>query len=219
MKIVAVHTGHLLVLPLKELVKEYLPNAQFYNIVDDSLITQVIHDGGVREPVALRLMQCYKMAVDIGADYILNACSSVGEVASAAQKIFDTPILRIDEPMIRYAVQNFQRIGVLATLPTTLKPTTNLILSQAQTLRKYINISEGLADAFGADKNKFEKLVTEAAVKITKQVDCIILAQGSMASMEDRLREETGVHVLASPRLCIQNIRNLTLQAESNNVF
>jgi len=210
MKIVAVHTGHLLVLPLKELVKEYLPDAQFYNIVDDSLISQVIHDGDVKESVALRLMQCYKMAVDIGADYILNACSSVGEIASAAQKIFDTPILRIDEPMIRHAVQNFQRIGVLATLPTTLKPTTNLILSQARMLGKFVTINKGLAEAFGAEKKKFEKLIIKAATVITKDSDCIILAQGSMASMEEKLTQKLGIPVFASPRTCIQEIKSMT---------
>jgi len=55
-------------------------------------------------------MQHYKMAVDLGADYILNTCSSVGEIASAARNILETPILKIDEPMAKLAVQNFQKI-------------------------------------------------------------------------------------------------------------
>jgi len=37
------------------------------------------------------------------------------------------PVVRVDEPMAEKAVQTGTRIGVAATLATTLKPTTELI--------------------------------------------------------------------------------------------
>jgi aspartate/glutamate racemase len=210
--VVAIYTGHGVVDALRALIKEYLPDVQLYNIVDDSLIQQVIQDGKVKESVALRLMQHYKMAVDLGADYILNTCSSVGEIASAARNILETPILKIDEPMAKQAVRNFQKIAVLATLPTTLNPTINLIKSQAQILGKSVTVIDGLAKgAYEAGKaknmDKFEELILEAAVKVAEQADCIVLAQGSMAKMEEKLKEETGIPVLASPRLCVQEMK------------
>jgi aspartate/glutamate racemase len=210
--VVAIYTGHGVVDALRALIKEYLPDVRLYNIIDDSLIQQVIQDGKVKESVALRLMQHYKMAVDLGADYILNTCSSVGEIASAARNIFETPILKIDEPMAKQAVQNFQKIAVLATLPTTLMPTINLVKSQAQILGKSVTVIDGLAKgAYEAGKaknmEKFEKLILEAAVKVAEQADCIVLAQGTMAKMEEKLKEETGIPVLASPRLCIQEMK------------
>ena len=57
---------------------------------------------------------------------MLNLCSSVGEVADSAQdvaKYIGVPIVRVDEEMCREAVRKGQRIGVMATLPTTLEPT------------------------------------------------------------------------------------------------
>ena len=210
--VVAIYTGHGLVDALRALIKEYLPDVRLYNIIDDSLIQQVIQDGEVKESVALRLMQHYKMAVDLGADYILNTCSSVGEIASAARNILETPILKIDEPMAKQAVRNFQKIAVLATLPTTLNPTINLIKSQAQILGKSVTVIDGLAKgAYEAGKaknmDKFEELILDAAVKVAEQADCIVLAQGSMAKMEEKLKEETGIPVLASPRLCVQEMK------------
>ena len=210
--VVAIYTGHGLTDPLKALINEHLPDVRLYNILDDSLIQQVIQDGEVKESVALRLMQHYKMAVDLGADYILNTCSSVGEVASAARNILDTPILKIDEPMAKQAVQNFQKIGVLATLPTTLKPTINLIKSQAEKLGKSVTAIEGLAKgAYEAimEKNldKHDELILEAAVKVAEQADCIVLAQGSMARMEEELKEKTGIPILSSPPLCVQDMK------------
>ena len=210
--VVAIYTGHGVVDALRALIKEYLPDVRLYNIIDDSLIQQVIQDGKVKESVALRLMQHFKMAVDLGADYILNTCSSVGEIASAARNIFETPILKIDEPMAKQAVQNFQKIAVLATLPTTLMPTINLVKSQAQILGKSVTVIDGLAKgAYEAGKaknmEKFETLILEAAVKVAEQADCIVLAQGTMAKMEEKLKEETGIPVLGSPRLCVQEMK------------
>ena len=210
--VVAIYTGHGLADPLKALINKELPDVRLYNILDDSLIQQVIEDGKVKQSVALRLMQHYKMAVDLGADYILNTCSSVGEVASAARNILETPIIKIDEPMAKEAVQNFQKIGVLATLPTTLKPTINLIKSEAEKLNKSVTVIEGLAKgAYEAiiekDPTRHDALILEAAVKVAEQADCIVLAQGSMARMEDALKEKTGIPVLSSPPLCIRDMK------------
>ena len=212
--IVAIYTGHGLAEPLKTLFSEYLPEVCLYNIADDSLIQHVIRDGKVTQSVAVRLTQYYKIAVDIGADYILNTCSSVGEVADAARKLFDTPILKIDEPMAKDAVNSYEKIAVLATLPTTLKPTVNLIKRQADQLGKRVSVIEGLAEgAYQAliekRPDKHDELILQAAKKVAAQADVIALAQGSMARMENDLKEKTGIPVLSSPPLCIREIKSV----------
>ena len=55
-------------------------------------------------------------AVSDGADAILNCCSSVGEVADAAQNIgryTGIPIVRIDEEMCREAARLGKRVAYL----------------------------------------------------------------------------------------------------------
>ena len=67
------------------------------------------------------------MAVDAGADAIFNTCSSIGEIAQFARKLVPIPIYKIDDPMAIEAVETASRIGVLATLSTTLTPTAALL--------------------------------------------------------------------------------------------
>jgi aspartate/glutamate racemase len=212
--VVAIYTGHGLADPLKALFDEELPEIRLFNIADDSLIQHVIRDGKVTQSVAMRLIQYYKIAVDIGADYILNTCSSVGEVADAARRLFDTPILKIDEPMAKEAVNSHEKIAVLATLPTTLAPTVNLINRQADQAGKRISVIEGLAEgayqALVAKRpDKHDECVLQAAKKVAAEADVMVLAQGSMARMENDLKEKTGIPVLSSPPLCVREIKSV----------
>ena len=140
-------------------------------------------------------------------DAVLNCCSSVGEVADAAQDIgryTGIPIVRIDEEMCREAARLGKRVGVLATLPTTLEPTKNTVSRVAREMNRHVELVDGLVDAFGADQDKFKALLCGKATEIADQVDVILLAQGSMAYAEDAIHEKIGKPVLSSPRFGAQ---------------
>jgi Asp/Glu/hydantoin racemase len=212
--VVAVYTGHGLAGPLQNMFSEHLPGVRLLNIADDSLIQHVIRDGKVTQATAMRLIQYYKIAIDIGADYILNTCSSVGEVANAARRFIDTPIVKIDEPMAREAIRSYERIGVLATLPTTLKPTVNLIHRQAEMAGKEVTVIEGLAEgAYQAlvdgSLEAHDAQIVKAAEQVADKADVIVLAQGSMARMETELHEKTGIPVLSSPHRCVLAMKSM----------
>jgi len=64
---------------------------------------------------------------DSGADYILVTCSSIGAAVEKAAETANIPVLRVDQPMADLAVQTGKRIGVIATLQTTLEPTADLV--------------------------------------------------------------------------------------------
>ena len=75
-----------------------------------------------------------------------------------------------------------------------------------------VTLVEGLADgAFAAgqsgDGETHDRLIAEAAGRIASQVDAFVLAQGSMARMEQRLSELTGKPVLSSPELGVKGLR------------
>ncbi|MBN2274826.1 MAG: hypothetical protein JXR41_13245 [Bacteroidales bacterium] len=203
-KVFAVHTALAMVEPVTALFKEHLPDAKLNHIVDDSLIQEVIEKNAVTPAVAKRLMSCFQMAVDAGADIIFNTCSSVGEIAQVARKIIPIPLLKIDDPMAIRAVETADRIGVLATLPTTLAPTVALLKTMAIERKRGIEVVEGLAEgAFQAvmvgDREKHDNLILKASEAVADKVDLIVLAQGSMAKIEGRLAEVTGKTVLSSP--------------------
>lgn len=212
--IVAVYTGQGLAELLQKVFKEYLPDCRLINIIDDGIIHDVIKNGGVNKKIIQRLLKYYQIGVEIGGDIIVNTCSSVGEVVDIARNIIEVPIVRIDEPMAKEAVEKFRNIGVLATLPTTLNPTIRLIKSQASLLGKDVFITEGLAEGayhalINGRPDEHDRLIFEKAKEIADSVDCIVLAQGSMARMKERLEKEIQKEVLASPYLCARYLKSL----------
>ena len=212
-KVFAVHTALAMVEPTTELFKKHLPDVKLNHIVDDSLIQEVIINNMVTPSVAKRLMNCFFMAVDAGADIIFNTCSSIGEIAQMARKTVPIPLLKIDDPMAIEAVNIFSRIGVLATLPTTLEPTANLLKSVAADSGKEIQVTEGLAEgAFEAvmsgDRETHDNLILEASEIVADKVEVIVLAQGSMARMEKKLVQVSGKPVLSSPESGVLGVKS-----------
>jgi Asp/Glu/hydantoin racemase len=213
-KIAAIYTGVALVKPLSDLLKEVLPGYEVMNILDDSLIGDIIAAGKLTGAVRRRLYSYYDIACTAGAELILNTCSSIGEAVYAAREFIPVPIVRIDEAMSRKAVLEARRIAVLATLSTTLDPTVQLIhrcaLEMGKTVSTISALAEGAFPAITAgDAATHDRIIAETASKVANDCDIILLAQGSMARMEKPLRELTGKTVLSSPRLGIEMVRGI----------
>ncbi|MBZ0298207.1 MAG: aspartate/glutamate racemase family protein [Anaerolineae bacterium] len=205
--VVAIYTGQGLAEPLQKVFKELIPDCRLVNIIDDSLIADVT------PAVSRRLVQYYQTGAEIGADVILNTCSSVSEVVDVAQKLFDVPIIKIDELMAQEAVSNYQTIGVIATLPTTLAPTVRLIQSQAARLGKQVTVVDGLAEGaylalVSGKPEEHDQRILDVARKLAQEVDVLVLAQGSMARMEQALHEATGKPVLSSPSRGVKAVKS-----------
>ncbi len=212
--IAAIYTGAALVKPLSDLMKETLGDYKIMNILDDSMIADIIEAGGMTKAVKRRLYGYYEIACASGAELILNTCSSIGDAVYGARDFFPIPIIRIDEPMARRAIELTDSIAVLATLPTTLDPTIRLLERCAREAGKSIRTISALAEgAFPAitagDAETHDRLIAETAKRVADSCDVILLAQGSMARMEKPLAELTGKTVLSSPRLGVEQIKGL----------
>ena len=210
--VICVHTAMALVEPLTKTFAELLPEVNVNHIADSSLIKEVIANNEVTPAVRRRLLAYYNAAADAGADVVFNTCSSVGDVADYGNTYAPIPVFRIDQPMAAQAVAVYNRIGVISTLPTTLDPTCRLLKNEAKKVGRVVTLVEGLADgAFAAgqsgDGETHDRLIAEAAGRIANQVDAFVLAQGSMARMEQRLSDLTGKPVLSSPVLGVKGLR------------
>ena len=210
--VICVHTAMALVEPLTKTFAELLPEVNVNHIADSSLIKEVIANNMVTPAVRRRLLAYYNAAADAGADVVFNTCSSVGDVADYGNTYAPIPVFRIDQPMAAQAVAVYNRIGVISTLPTTLDPTCRLLKNEAKKVGRKVTLVEGLADgAFAAgqsgDGETHDRLIAEAAGRIANQVDAFVLAQGSMARMEQRLSDLTGKPVLSSPVLGVKGLR------------
>ena len=178
-------------------------DVELYSLQDPSILAEVREAGYVTTAPAARLIGMYMKAAEEGCEAVLNLCSSVGEVADAAQdaaRYIGVPIVRVDEEMCREAVRLGSRIGVMATLPTTLEPTKNTVKRVAREMNHAVTLVDCLVDgAFGLDQAQFKARLTESAETIIDQVDVIVLAQGSMAYAAAEMSEKFGKPVLGSP--------------------
>jgi Asp/Glu/hydantoin racemase len=211
-KIAAVYTGVALVKPLADMLKEALPGYEIMNILDDSMIAEVIKNNGLTKPVVRRLYAYYEAACCAGAELILNTCSSIGDAVAGAREFIPVPIVRIDEAMCREAVGRAARIAVLGTVPTTLAPTVRLLEKCAAEAGRSVTavtaVAEGAFAAItGGDAARHDEILAETAKRIASSCEMILLAQGSMARMEEPLKKLTGLPVVSSPRPGIQMVR------------
>ncbi len=210
-----IHTSATLIPVFQQLCKEYLPGVNTFNIVDDSLVKNIAARDEVTPSIYKRVADYVASAEDSGADYILVTCSSIGAPVEAAAEKAGVPVLRVDQPMADIAVQTGKRIGVIATLKTTLQPTSELVERRAAIAGKEIELTsvivEGAFDALmSGDAAKHDELVADALRKLSKEVDVILLAQASMARVVDTLSDEDKtVPIVASPPNAIKYLASI----------
>lgn len=194
---------------MQDIFKEVMPDVRRINIVDDSLLADVMARGFISDAVQQRMNMYVKAAEMAGADVILSLCSSLGPAIDEARKGVTIPVIKIDDAMTEKAIHDANRIGVVATVATTLKPTVALLQEKAEILKKPVDIQPGLVSGafeilLSGDKQRHDAMVSEKANQLAGSVDLLVLAQASMTRLSPRLSEETGLPVLSSPRLAIE---------------
>ena len=209
-KLALLHTSPTLAPLFTELCAKWMPDVQIFHMVDESLIKNTVAAGSLEKLTIRRLIGMVESAGLAGADAVLVTCSSIGEAVTAAAKLFDFPVLRVDEAMAEEAVERGNRIGVLATLKTTLEPTANLVRRKGN--EKGIEIVDHLCEgAFSAlmsgDSKTHDEIVKGALLNEMRGTDVVVLAQASMARVVAAM--EPGalkMPVLSSPELGVQRM-------------
>jgi Asp/Glu/hydantoin racemase len=194
---------------MKNLFAEIMPDVRLVNIMDDSLLPQCMGERGVGVGVTQRMCAYVSAAETAGADAVLSLCSSLGPTIDVARKLVRIPVIKIDDAHTEKAVRESRRIGVIATVATTVGPTVLLIKEKATALNKEVEIHESLSsEAFEAlmrgEKDRHDAMVLDAASRLAPKVDVILFAQASMTRLAPAISEATGRTVLTSPRLAIE---------------
>lgn len=210
--VVVVHTGPATVQPIKQQFQSILPDVRVVNIMDDSLLNDVIAAGHLTEAVTGRIFSYMQMGQQMGAVALLNACSSVGEAASVARSALTIPLIKIDEVMAEQAVARGPRIGVVATVKTTLEPTVRLIKAKAAAAGRQIEVTEALAEGgfqalLDGRAEEHDDIVKLTIRTLASKVDVIVLAQVSMARLIPSLTDMT-VPVLSSAQSGVEAVRS-----------
>jgi Asp/Glu/hydantoin racemase len=205
-----VHTVAQLAPTFAELAAELLHGVQTTVIADELLLKRTIRDGAVDDVTRGRLRGHVEALADFGVDAVLVTCSSLGAVVDEIAQATGVPVLRVDRAMAQRAVTLGTRVGVLATLPTTLAPTTSLVEAAAREAARPVSVVSRLCDgAFdalqGGDAARHDAIIAEDLDRLAAEVDVVVLAQASMARIAAG-RPAGGIPVLSSPRLAMEHL-------------
>lgn len=207
-KVGFVHTGVAIADMFKPMIAKDLPGLATFHIVDDSLIQDLLKTQTFTPSIMKRFCNQVELAEAAGAELIMVTCSSIAPAVDVARKMVDIPVMKVDEPMAMKAVLTSNRIGVMATAKTTLRPSINLVQEKAAEAAKTVEIIDVLsADAFDCflrgDMANHDRIVKAAAEELKGKVGVVVLAQASMGHLAASLEEIIGVPVLTSPPLAM----------------
>ena len=202
-KLAIIHTTPVTVPAIKALVLERTSEVEVINLLDDSMLPEINRAGCITETVRERLICMIRMAELSGAQAVLSACSSIGGAMEEVGAVTNLPVYRIDGPMAE-AAAGYERIGVAATLCSTIAPTTELIRRKAAGVGREPAVEslviQGAGNLLGAGKEaEYDALVRNELGKLARSNDIVVLAQASMARAIAGLSEEEKRRYLTSP--------------------
>lgn len=205
MKIGIVYTG-----TTKELVemvecelKKYFTDSEvdFKNYTAPDIIDDVKSRGYVSSRTREKMLEIFQQAADEQMDILFNICSSLREVAEEARISLEgrgIPLILFDERMIVNASERFDRIGIAATLDSALAATRRCVERNAEKAGKDVKILPiRVKDAYGLGPEELGERCVMAVKESGELPEAIILAQGSMACVEQELKKEFGIPVVS----------------------
>ena len=216
--IAILHTSPATVELFTGLLRERLPTARIFNLLDDSILPELRDNGGDVTAVSARWTTYAAIARDQGADVILNACSSIGELCEPVSREVGVRIVRVDAALARHAVTSGTRIAVVATLRSTLRPTADLLSATAAAMGRRATIDAVLADGayealMAGDRSLHDDRVAAALRAAAGAADVVVLAQASMARVLPRLSAEEQAKCVTSPALAADEVARIVHDA------
>ena len=216
------HTVPALAGTFDDLLKRESQSVGALHLADASLLQRAI-DSGVDQTVQADVSAHVDHLAKSGANLVLITCSSIGETARLAAQGVSIPVVRVDEAMAQHGVDIARqaasdparandnrsgRIAVLATLDSTLGPTSRLVEARASSeITVTTEVVEGAAAArAGGDHAEHDQLVAAAIRRAQREADVVVLAQASMAQAIDSDSDASDqIPVLTSPESGLKN--------------
>lgn len=185
-----IHASHITIDAMKPYIEKYLPEVSVMHLCDDTIQRDNIAAGAGVIPKRnySKFVEYAHNLEEAGVDMVLLACSTFNFAAELGRPMIDIPIAQIDRPMMEKAVQTGKRIGLLATLETTVPSSERLLQIAAREADVEISYQTVLcSEAFAAysrgEIEEHNRILREAIETLSEDVDCIVMAQLSMSAL------------------------------------
>ncbi len=214
-KLGIIHAALITTRAVQKYIDEIIPEVEVVHWVDDTIQNTnfACEPGVIPRKNYAKFVQGALSQQEYGVDLILLACSTFNRAVELARPMIETPMLQIDRPMMDLAVQQGRRVGLLATVPTTVPSSERLLRLAAEEAGKKIDIKTRLCrEAFqvlkAGNPERHNQMLLEEIDGLSRQVDAIVLAQVSMTALEPFL-DGTKVPVYNSGRTAFERVRQI----------
>jgi aspartate/glutamate racemase len=214
-KLGIIHAALITTRAVQRYLDEIIPEVEVVHWVDDTIQNTnfACPPGTIPPNNYAKFTQAALSQQEYGVDLILLACSTFNRAVEYARPMIVTPMLQIDRPMMDLAVRQGSRLGLLATVPTTVPASERLLHLAAAEAGRKIEVktrlcSEAFAQLKAGQVEKHNELLLGEIDRLAGEVDAIVLAQLSMSALESRLTS-TKVPVYNSGRTAFTHIRRL----------
>lgn len=216
-KLGIIHAALITTRAIQPYLDEIVPEVEVVHYVDDTIQNTnfACQPGTIPRRNYAKFVQGALSQQDYGVDLILLACSTFNRAVEHARPMIDTPLLQIDRPMMDLAVRDGRRVGLIATVPTTVPASQRLLQLAADEAGRPVEIETRLlGEAFqmlkAGNTARHNEMLIEAVDALSREVDAIVLAQISMSALEPNLGQ-TRVPVYNSGRTGVTRVRELLL--------
>ncbi len=185
-----IHASHITIGAMEPYIQKFIPEVNIMHLCDDTIQRDNIRAGvGVIPKVNyFKFTQYAHNLEEAGVDLILLACSTFNYAAELGRPLVNVPIAQIDRPMMETAVKQGKKIGLLATLATTIPSSERLLQIAAKEAGKEIEFktvlcSEAFEELSKGHVEVHNEILSEAIDRLSEETDCIVMAQLSMSAL------------------------------------
>ncbi|MCK6210137.1 hypothetical protein KZX45_06225 [Georgenia sp. EYE_87] len=208
MRIGLVHATPLARGPAERALREVLPEAEQWHLLDDRLLPDLKEAGTLTGRLRRRFLGLVDVLLDGGASGVLVTCSSYSELADAAELRWDAPVVKPDAEMFRAAARaRPAAVALVASTETAFAPAEAQLRAQPGTAtaaihRVLVEPAPGATgDALAAGMHD------PVARAVAAGASEILLAQYSLAAAAGPLSERLGVPVHEGARAAATELR------------
>ncbi len=213
-RISLIHATPVAIEPVVERFKSDWPEADVFNLLEDSLSADLQTAGTIDDTMVNRFQRLGAYAVDTGADAILFTCSAFGTAIDAVADAHSTiPVLKPNEAMFEEALTMGNRIGMIATfepsIPSMTREFEEMVEARnATAVIETVCVPEAMTALSAGDHGLHNQLVADAVDQLDDP-DVLMLAQFSTAEARSDVEGRFSKSVLTSPASAVRKLRHL----------
>lgn len=212
MRVTMIHALAESIPPVRLAFSEEFPEAEVVNVLDESLL--IDFDDKITPNLRRRMSNLIGYCQDNKADAIGLACSVYAPVVDWAKELVNVPLVSSYGPVMAEAVEAGPRVGLIASVPATMRDSEYYLRLAAKEAGKAIEphlcLAEDLISVMRAEGQQgLERRLEEEVMKLAPDVDVVLLSQFSFAAALAHLKKVSSAPVLSAPHSSARALKKL----------